>query len=363
MNLFSRSRKPRLHEQIVVRLRDEILKMSQAGDLLEAEKVYAGRFGVSLVTLRNATQVLEQEGILERVSGVGLVVRKLSRPLALVISEVVARPRPLVFHLQFAILLQRELRRRGLCSRMTSWGDGDTDGCDDLKSAIELGSIGGVVGLAGGVPKEVAALAEQKGVPVWGTDDSPLMVVDYVGMVRVGVEYLAAEGCRNLAALLSGPPDGGGSGTFREVFQEALESRGLKYEKAWVSDHNEARLAGSGWQGFRDVWAGGGVRPDGLLVLDDVLFRDAARAILELGIRVPEELKIITHANRQDEFLSLFPVARLEVDPARLADLTASKIQSHLRGETPAPAPAMFQFHPPGVAGIPGDFHHKGMIP
>lgn len=166
------------------------------------------------------------------------------------------------------------------------------------------------------------------------------MHVDYGAMISASVDFLAGKGCRRIG-LISAPP-GAYAGTLggdaAVVFKEGLRRHRLKVNPGWIIQHSEPRLPGSGWQAFRDLWSASIERPDGLLVLDDVLYRDAVCAILEMGIDVPGELQIVTHSNRGEDFFHPFPVTLLQLDPEEMADRAARTIRSHIE-QIPPPDP------------------------
>jgi DNA-binding LacI/PurR family transcriptional regulator len=156
-------------------------------------------------------------------------------------------------------------------------------------------------------------------------------------MIRAGVDHLVEAGCRKLAGLFSGAPTelpGLGDRHASRIFDQRLAHHGLQSIPGWIVQDAEARLPGSGWQGFRDLWTASHERPDGLLVLDDVLYRDAARAILELDLEVPSQLRIVTHSNRGDDLVHPFPVSLLELDPDEMAAAAAEFVIQSLEGRT-----------------------------
>lgn len=67
-----------------------------------------------------------------------------------------------------------------------------------------------------------------------------------------------------------------------------------------------------GYTGFKQWWATR--KTNGIFFMDDSLYEVAARAILELGIRVPADLRIVTHANIGRQFSIPFPVDRIGYD-------------------------------------------------
>ncbi len=339
--------KKRLHEKIYAVLRQEILSQRMPGERLPSEAEMSKRFKVSVVTLRNATQALEAEGFVQRISGVGVVVcdRKKHGHLALVLRDVAFCPRPLYFHLRFTSLLQRNLLRAGWRTVNHLQITSGPDGLDELRDGITRGRYTAVVWTLGDVPEEFRALAKEHGVTLLGGSDQPLALVDYDGMIRAGVDHLVHQGCRRIAGLFSGPPTelpGANNRHASRIFKERIAYHGRATAPGWVIQDTEARLLGSGWQGFRDLWTASQERPDGLLVLDDVMYRDAARAILELGIRVPSQLRIITHSNRGDDLVHPFPVTSLEVDPqemaAEAAEFVIQSIEGHAARTQAVPA-------------------------
>lgn len=331
--------KNRLHEKIYAELRREILSQRKPGERLPSEAELARRFQVSIVTLRNATQALESDGLVKRISGVGVVVceRKTHGRLALVSRDVAFDPRPLYFHLRFTPLLQRNLLQAGWQTVTHLQIGSDSASLSDLQSEMSRGRYDAIVWALGDVPKDFRDAAQERGVMLLGGRDRPLVQVDSDAMILSGVDHLVAAGCRRVAGLFSGPPTelpGSDNGHAKQVFNERLHHHGLKTAPGRVVQDTEARLLGSGWQGFRDLWTASRDRPDGLLVLDDVLYRDAARAILELGIHVPSHLRIVTHSNRGDDLVHPFPVSLLEVDPEEMATAAADFIIQSLEGQS-----------------------------
>jgi DNA-binding LacI/PurR family transcriptional regulator len=134
-------------------------------------------------------------------------------------------------------------------------------------------------------------------------------------------------------------------GRIAPVFEQALADLGMVSHPKWIAGEFNPALPGSGWEAFRDVWTALPEKPDGLLVTDDVLFRDAARAILELGIAVPERLKVATHANVSIQHTPTpFPHTRFEFDPQTDAKALADLLGRRMAGENPPTEPIRMPF-------------------
>jgi DNA-binding LacI/PurR family transcriptional regulator len=134
-------------------------------------------------------------------------------------------------------------------------------------------------------------------------------------------------------------------GRIASVFDQTLAELGMVSHPKWIAGEFNPALPGSGWEAFRDVWTALPEKPDGLLVTDDVLFRDAARAIAELGIAVPERLKVVTHANRSSAHPPApFPHTRFEFDPATDARALVGLLARRLAGESAPTEPPRMPF-------------------
>jgi DNA-binding LacI/PurR family transcriptional regulator len=119
-------------------------------------------------------------------------------------------------------------------------------------------------------------------------------------------------------------------------------------------------------------WLAGGRRlPDAFYFTDDYLAQGALTALLDHGVRIPAQVQVITHANRNLGPVFPRPLTRVELDPvgdghllAKLVvDLLAHPghrvrrpiISDHrfIRGETTRllvpPAPPLMHLHPAGV--------------
>ncbi len=75
------------------------------------------------------------------------------------------------------------------------------------------------------------------------------------------------------------------------------------------------------------------MRPRALLLCNDCIFRGVWYAAMELGIRIPEDLAIITHMNRGREPLTHIPLTTLEVSPFDFARETFDELEARIRGK------------------------------
>lgn len=322
-------KKQALHTNISKILRSSILRDMEPGSRLPAEQELAKRFGVSMVTIRNATQALEQIGLVKRVSGRGVYVRdaRHSQCIALVFGEVAVHPQPLHFILRQSALLQVFLSRKGwqLSSFLRIREGYGTDGLGGLRGEMMGGRVGVLLWNDGAIPKELLNLASEFDVQVLDATDA-FAIPDYPGMTEIAIRHLLKNGCRRIGLLA-------GSDKVMDVrrhFIDLLEGSGLEANEEWIQLTFRAHDQDAGANYIRRIWGAASQHPDGLVVLDDVLFRSAARCILELGVEVPAKLKIVTHSNTEDGFLNPFPAARLEISVENSAKASADTVLDFL---------------------------------
>ena len=87
-------------------------------------------------------------------------------------------------------------------------------------------------------------------------------------------------------------------------------------------------------------------RPDGLVIHDDHLVEHAASGLLSSGVRIPEDLDVVAHANFPLISSPPLPIRRLGFDCVDLLRRCVAAIGSLRRGETPAMEqhlPALFE--------------------
>lgn len=88
--------------------------------------------------------------------------------------------------------------------------------------------------------------------------------------------------------------------------------------------------------------------PDAVLFDDDYLASGGLVALLEAGLRIPDDIRVATFCNRGDEPVMAVSFARIECDPTACADAAADYTLAVLAGKQPKLPRPEFTF-------IPGD--------
>lgn len=167
--------------------------------------------------------------------------------------------------------------------------------------------------------------------------------------VEKAITQLHARGCRKIgmfSALRMHEKDA--DATPYELghyhgFRKALAKFNLPYHEEWTMGQapgakpvQESEMAALGFEAFNKMWQQSSDRPDGLFLYPDVLATGVLMAIALQSIRVPEDLKLVVHANVEVPLFCPFPIDRLLVSAADAASALVDHVMAQLANrETP----------------------------
>jgi DNA-binding LacI/PurR family transcriptional regulator len=328
-----------LAQRVAEQIRVHFLKPVRAGGRLMPVRELAEELGVCVKTVRAAQRLLARQGALEIRHGSGVYVaeRGHRRRVGIVSELDLLCPRSSSF---FAAIV-RELKRVFSSQDIKSeFFMGDTQpgmtseqpSCDRFLEDVRAKRLDGAVIVNAPETLPWRQFIDKAPVPLVGAGTDCYAGIDHRELVRTGLRALAEQGGRKVAVL------GWVEGTTGDDFLISSAARfGLELRPEWVRHDLHPQLGGAGWEEWREVWAASPVKPDSLLVTDDTLFSEVVIALAEMGIRIPDQLRIATHANAGDEPKVPFPVTLLTVDPLWCADQLGEMLLRRMKGEPVAP--------------------------
>ena len=167
---------------------------------------------------------------------------------------------------------------------------------------------------------------ESRGVPFVLIDrhfadvHAPYVGADDDAIGRMAANHLIERGCRRIAHI-AGPPLTTGVGR-RKGYEEALTAAGISVPPGYVV---HATDDDSGYQATRRLLAMD-PRPDAIFGYNDPTAAGAMKAILEAGIRIPEEIKVIGVGNVHYSDLLRVPLSTIDQSSTSIGQQAADML-------------------------------------
>ena len=315
------------------------------GDFIPGYRELAGHLGVSLITLRRAIARLIADGLCHPQRGVGL--RVCSKSPAKVGNVLVVTGGDSAAYRYYMASLVEHLRRHlakshfAMSRAIVPGRDGKED-FSELREALNRHvNLVVLLDYSKGTEKLVAAA----GVPYILVSPAPrsrkaagYLEGDPAGAAAKIVGHCAACGARRV--LLAGQETEAGQHIDPAELEATLCGHGMA--SRWIvvrieqPNGNAALLLRAAIDNFTRLCAKGrvevdGYRPDMIVFLDDYLAQGALLAMTAAGIRVPEDMQVITMANKGLGPVWLKPLTQFEVDAAAEAEILSDLVLRCLR--------------------------------
>lgn len=320
---------------------------------LPSTRCLANRWGVNPSTVHFALTALVKQGFLNRVHGRGTFVRRRKPKLACIgvyenydygknPESAYSRALCAAVH---DVLSAGKIRTRLWIDQRPATLETDVP-MAEVVTACARREVQGVIALcASGLQ---AKWLSKLPVPVAIGCSAPLpcaVTRDRSQFIELSLRELARLGCRSVglfAAWAMGPvahdKAGNAAGEPYERFFDLTGELKLVVRQQWI----KAPPEGLAWRGrsverygyeqFRALWQTQ-PHPDGLIVEDDIMARGVITGLLETGVRVPQDLKLVLHRNREVDLLCPMPASFVELSIRATAEALVSQIEKQFRGE------------------------------
>jgi len=319
------------YEVVRREMRSRILSgQFMTGRKLPSERDLVEEFGVSRITVIRAMKSLEQEGMISRGVGRGSFVQDRSKlaEVAVVLSANLMEPGTSPYFRMAATALVRAIRDaewgwRGRMHLTTNPLGIENVGQDlDLLDSEVLPQLRGVFTFCP-LPG-IAERLHENGVPLvyLGIDAfftwRYQIFFDYPDLYRRALGYLRSHGAQTIGTLVEAHRSNLDQPVGRfSWFSSAANASGLVYRPDWTlyAVNDTGATEQGGYELFKRFWQQS-EKPDALFVDDEITCRGVLRAALELGVRFPQDIRLITAISRGTELPYHQKVTRFEFVPA-----------------------------------------------
>lgn len=319
----------------------------QPGDKLPTIRGMVRSLGISEATLGRALNMLEAEGLIQRRHGWGIAVadRNVTGEIAIVVKDEFLSHDASPFFRLVCSAISKTLHERDPRCRVRLHV-GKPVGPESFIESLHLlepetlRRLRGVFSLCN--IKELSEPLGEKGVPIINVgallvgepaDRDCRVSFNNRALLTKALAHLRQAGCRSVG-VIGGQFFSDVDEPFFAVVHREIEEQLQEFD--FGGDHirlkNAVPCERLGYEMFRDFWQSG-ARPEGLVVLDDIMCHGVLRATLQFGIHLPEGLRLVTQANRGVDFPYHLDVTRVEYDPQRLACKAVEMMGALLEGE------------------------------
>jgi DNA-binding LacI/PurR family transcriptional regulator len=309
------------------------------GQRLPSEKDLALAFEVSIITVRQAVELLSREGYVEKVQGSGTFVRHL-RPATQRAMWGLALPSLLYPWYPTIAEGLESIAASAHAQVMIFSTDLDERPGDSIRRVAAMGVQALAVLPSMRRPLDEAALLElhEAGFPfVFGTDylvnvPAPRVLWDLYHDGRLSTEHLLGLGHRRIA-FLSQPPQSISQAVF-SGYRDALIGAGLSpWPTAGIYAETVEDL--DIYRAARALLALA-PRPTAIVTTYEVAAHIACRAALDVGLRVPEDLSVMGYGGVDLDLEPNFSLSTVDVPKHALGAALGRVLIALLKGEKPA---------------------------
>jgi len=317
-------------------------------------------FGVSVATLDGVLSHLESQNVIYRRQGSGIYVSPYlhKKNVGLVIVPEYFRAGTSPFWAEIVEDMRQRASLQGEVFRFylgLPSGRSDVPVHEDLQDDIASQRLDGVFFI--GHNSDAISWLESRQVPVVNFAGSAQYKVglDYQDLIEQSVNTLVESGCQNIGLMvpfLYRDEDTLIKPSSHTIeFEKLLIEKGLSFNPSFVWDAKNIgglELLTYQEQGhaaaLRFFDSNAPARPDGIVIVDDMMTRGALIAMQKLGVSLTQDVKIASHTNRGSSVLQGYDeLLLLEINPADIVKAMFEMLNTLMDGEVPSHPTALIK--------------------
>lgn len=307
-----------LYNQLAKYIRNDIL----AGDLLPGDKlpsttVMCSTFDVAIDTVQKSLTILNEEGFIERIPKRGTFVTDRSgrESVCLMVGQKIFTNENLTVQAAIFSCFQQVALDAGI--HVETKIILDDQSFDSKIARVEKDIDLDRFGLA-------CVLSSNTQLTNWLQNTCRIPFVQSSGSINIynlgyrGINYLIEQGYKDIKVILGLQKEKTDNPAIEGIL-DAFNDRGVDTGNG-VFIETERSSEKAGYKKIHEMCNNGGIHADCLFSLNDNITRGVILGLMEAGKKIPHDIGLLTHANKQLEILSPVSLTRLEIDPMEFAN-------------------------------------------
>lgn len=307
---------------------------------LPSEREIGDMYSVERTTVRRALDLLVEDGIIEKLPGVGAKIieknkinsKKKNERTSDTVLFFLAKTRKNIdrltqpFYSSLFYYIENELKNNGY---KTIYSTISTD--DNIEELLEKHNYAGIIFASYGVLPEHIDYAATNNIPFVLVNNNytngVLVVNDNFSGGYDATKHLIDLGHKKIGALKGLPQDKSCYDRFLG-FKTALDEHGIEYYDKFIRSTNWE--AESGFTQMQDILLQNEELPTAIFAFNDATAMGAIRAINEKGLNVPDDISIIGFDNiPQSEYVSP-PLSTIDTNVSLISKTTVLALKSKI---------------------------------
>jgi len=157
--------------------------------------------------------------------------------------------------------------------------------------------------------------------------------IDHISGIRSIIDHLIALGHRRIACIPYGPTDDVHLGKRLGAYRSTLEDAGLEYDERLVSAGRYD--PDSGYQAMKSL-LNVSPQPTAVFGMNDLMALGAMRAILEHGLRIPEDVAVAGYDDMRFAAFTTPPLTTVRAPEVELGQVACEMLIDLVEGRKPA---------------------------